>query len=439
MLRRVSPIPLLLVLLAAASTPAVADDGSPLARRVREVAAQIVADPRPDAAAYHPEFLAQVPLAQLTGVFKQFFDKAGAVTRTEETSARGADYGEYRFHTAQGMTFPVKLGIEAAAPYRIHTLWFGLPQADAQSADDVVAKLQALHGRASLAVWRLDGGQPRLLHGLQPDLPLAIGSTFKLYVLGALVQEIEAGKLAWDRVARLDESRLSWPSGVLQGWPAGSPVTLHTLASEMISISDNTAADHLLFAVGRAKVEAAQQAMGHAQPALNAPFLGTRELFLLKETGHADRAQAYLALDAAGRRAYLDGPVAQLPREGFAGTDALAPVAIDRLEWFASASDLCRAMDWLRRHTDGGAKSPAAAARGVLAINPGTDLDRATWPYIGFKGGSEPGVLNLTWLLQRRDGAWYAVSTSWNDPAQSVDTTALVALMQGLIGVLAKE
>ena len=29
-------------------------------------------------------------------------------------------------------------------------------------------------------------------------------------------------------------------------------------------------------------------------------------------------------------------------------------------------------------------------------------LDRATWPTVWFKGGSEPGVLSMTWLLQRK-------------------------------------
>lgn len=438
MFRRVLALSTLLVLLAVCVAPAAADEGTPLARRVREVVAQIVADPQPDGADYHPDFLSQVSLVQLTGVFKQFFDEAGAVVRTEETTTRGVGYGEYRLFTAQGKSFPMKLGIETAEPGRIHTLWFGQPQVGAASVDEVMAKLQALHGRASLAVWRLDGVAPKLVHGLQPDLPLAIGSTFKLYVLGALVREIEAGRLAWEGVVTLDEARRSWPSGVLQSWPAGSPVTLHTLASEMISISDNTAADHLLFTVGRVKVEAALSAMGHAEPTIGAPFLATREMFLLKETGHAGRLQEYLALDEPGRRAYLEGPLAKTPHLGFNGTDAVAPTAIDRVEWFASASDLCRAMDWLRRHPDVGQREPTGALA-VLAINPGADLDRAAWLYVGFKGGSEPGVLNLTWLLQRVDRAWFAVSATWNDPARSVDTAELVSLLQGLIGVLAKE
>jgi hypothetical protein len=94
-------------------------------------------------------------------------------------------------------------------------------------------------------------------------------------------------------------------------------------------------------------------------------------------------------------------------------------------------------MDWLRARTGGEADRRAAPARAILAINPGVELDRKAWTYVGYKGGGEPGVLNMTWLLGRRDGAWFAVSASWNDEAKTVDTAQLAALMQSLIGLLA--
>lgn len=412
------------------------DDG-PLARRVSEIAAQIVATPATPDTIFHPDFLAQVPMAQLVGVFQQFHAQAGAVLRTVQTSARGSDYGEYRFETEKNLFFPAKVGIEAGAPHRIHTLWFGLPQAVTTSPEEIVGKLKALHGRTSLAVFRLDGAGPRLLHGLQPDVPLAIGSTFKLYVLGAFVQEAAAGRVAWERVVRLEDGLKSLPSGVLQSWPAGTPLTAQTLATEMISISDNTAADHLLRLLGRPVVEAAQTTMGHATPERNVPFLATREMFQLKAKDHSERRSVYLARDAAGRRAYLQDSLSRMDPADIAGFETGSPVAIDRIEWFASTADLCRAMDWLRTRTEGEANRRAAPTRAILAIHPGAELDRKVWTYVGYKGGSEPGVLNLTWLLGRRDGAWFAVSASWNDEARTVDTAELLSLTQSLIGWLA--
>src|SRR3546814_20739954 len=62
------------------------------------------------------------------------------------------------------------------------------------------------------------------------------------------------------------------------------------------------------------------------------------------------------------------------------------------IEWYASPADLARVMDWLRRHTETG---PAAEARRILGLNPGIPADAAShWAYVGYKGGSEPGVLD---------------------------------------------
>jgi hypothetical protein len=40
---------------------------------------------------------------------------------------------------------------------------------------------------------------------------------------------------------------------------------------------------------------------------------------------------------------------------------------------------------------------------------------RDKWQYVGFKGGSEPGVLNMTYLLQSTKGEWYALSVGGNN------------------------
>ena len=118
-----------------------------------------------------------------------------------------------------------------------------------------------------------------------------------------------------------------------------------------------------------------------------------------------------------------------------------APSHVEDVEWFASASDLCRAMDWLRRATESG---KAAALRGVLAINPGLPVSTEAFPFVGYKGGSEPGVINLTFLLRAKDGTWYAATAGWNDPKAAVEDGKLTGLMQRVLyllgkGVAAKE
>ena len=106
------------------------------------------------------------------------------------------------------------------------------------------------------------------------------------------------------------------------------------------------------------------------------------------------------------------------------------PSRIDSIEWFFSPADLIRVMDWLRRNTEG---AKGADARAILSKNPGLAMDRSQYAWAGFKGGSEPGVMNLTLLLQGTDGNWYAASASWNDTTQPVAESRFVELMTALV------
>jgi hypothetical protein len=94
-------------------------------------------------------------------------------------------------------------------------------------------------------------------------------------------------------------------------------------------------------------------------------------------------------------------------------------------------------MDWLRRNT---ASGPGAEAREILAINSGiTKPTAANWRYVGYKGGSEPGVLNMTLLLQSQAGAWYVLSASTNDTAEDVNLARFAGLINRAAELAAKQ
>ncbi|MBA3832373.1 MAG: serine hydrolase [Chthoniobacterales bacterium] len=57
-----------------------------------------------------------------------------------------------------------------------------------------------------------------------------MGSACKLYILGELLRAVKAGERSLSDVVPLEARALSLPSGSLQKWPVGSPLTLHTLA-----------------------------------------------------------------------------------------------------------------------------------------------------------------------------------------------------------------
>jgi hypothetical protein len=288
---------------------------------------------------------------------------------------------------------------------------------------DLEALTQAfagLPGRVSFQVSRLDR-DARVLAAHQPDAILAVGGVAVLLVVGTLVDDLAAGRRTWADVVTLQERWKSLPPGILQDWPGGSPLTLHTLATLAVSRDDLTAADHLLLALGREAVEQRQDALGVIEPAFNIPFLASREQLLIK---HGPDLDAFLAKDALGRRAYL--AAGNITRQKL---DAISPTnaSVHGLGWFASAADLVRVLDWLRAATEGG---EASRARRVLGIEPGPARpDKQAWPYVGFKGGREPGVLSLAYLLRSAKGGWYALAACWNDETAPLDEARFVSLV----------
>ena len=84
------------------------------------------------------------------------------------------------------------------------------------------------------------------------------------------------------------------------------------------------------------------------------------------------------------------------------------------------------------------AKPGLDAVLDILAIEPGASLDPAIWPYAGFKGGQELGVLCGTWLLRRADDRWFAVAIWLNDPAQPIDEGRGMAMASAALSLLAQ-
>lgn len=120
----------------------------------------------------------------------------------------------------------------------------------------------------------------------------------------------------------------------------------------------------------------------------NQPFLTTAELFKLAAIGNETRRAAYAAGDEAGRRAVLDG-LADLPLPRVAD---IRPCATwQEAERFFTARELCALLASLREAPAlNGVPEPLVASDG--------------WSWIGFKGGSEFGVLNLSAAGNTPDG-----------------------------------
>ncbi|HBB34343.1 MAG TPA: serine hydrolase [Cyanobacteria bacterium UBA8803] len=357
---------------------------------------------------FAPIFLDQIPLTQIQQVIAELQQDLGAYQRIELQGDRYLIIFERGQAAAQ--IFLNSQSQIAGLSIR--------PQPKAVTLAEAIEQLKTFPGQVNFLV--LENGSQ--LAALNPEQPLAVGSTFKLAVLAALRQQIESGQRSWQDVVELQSEWKSLPSGILQTWPDGSVLTLQTLATLMISMSDNTATDILIQVLGREPIEAFTER--------NRPFLTTREAFILKDSQHQDLLGRYRASGQAEQRQILAEiakyPLPDLDLSGKTSTGLLNdnPTAVD-IEWFFTPQELCQLM-------------AKVAELPLMSVNPGGGLANPdNWSRVAYKGGSEPGVLNLTTWLETNNKTYCVVAT-WNNADVSLDETRLYklysAVLKGLEG-----
>ena len=344
-----------------------------------------------------PSFLEQVPSVQIQGVLTEISSSLGEFQGVRET----ADGFEVQF---TGGTVPAQIRLTPEG--QIAGLFFQSPSIPV-ALDEAIPLLESSPYDTSLLVMQ----DETELAAVNVETPLAVGSSFKLAVLAALKNQIDAGTLSWDTVVELQPELKSLPSGIVQDWPDSSKVTVDTLATLMISISDNTATDILMQTVGRETIEALTER--------NQPFLSTKEAFTLKNPENSRLLRRYRNGDVdARRRVIQDVSDRPLPSKS---TFSSTPVEVD-VEWFFTPRELCSLMETV-------ADLPA------MQINSGA-ASPSNWEQIAFKGGSEPGVLNLTTQLRNSQGQTYCVSATWNSAEQPLNEEVLTQLYRSIIAGL---
>jgi hypothetical protein len=380
---------------------------------------------------FDPYFQTAVPEPQFeafsAGLIAQYGNPV-AIDRATRTHGRS---GTVLLRFEKGVA-TVLLDIGAAADERVTGLRVTGVTVVNDSLDKVAAEIAALPGQTGFLVAELDGAVIRPAASANADRQLAIGSTIKLYILDELAAQVAAGKRRWSGVVPL--SHFSFSSAATANWPAGTPVTLQTLANWMISVSDNGATDTLIHLIGREPVEARMRAAGHSDASRNMPLLTTVEAFALKGDNFADLRPLFVRGGDAAQRRLIEDNQKRLTLANVDGVSfAEGPRFIDSLGWFASPNDIARLMADLRARRS---KTLLAA----MAINNGVGPVAATdWSYLGYKGGSENGVLSMSLLGERKsDGKWFVVTASWNNPDANVATEPFVGLVTRLLALAAK-
>lgn len=328
----------------------------------------IFADKPIEASLFSPQFLGQVPITQIQKIVDDLKVSLGALKNINVSNGSGTidfEKGE----------LPVSISLNEQE--QISTLWFSAPHFKTISLDEMVKGLhENAIGKTSLLV--IVDNKPVVVEN--DKTPMAVGSTFKLLVLKAYEDAIKKGELKRETIVSLKEKNRSLPTGVLQNLPAGTPINLELLAQLMIQISDNTATDSLIDVLKKPRIEALSPR--------NSPLLTTRELFQLIDSSNEKlRNKFKTGTKSARLEALSELDKLPLPSVSSIGKSATWQDA----EWYMSAHEICPLLESVQ-------DAPALNS----SLNP--LFKNLNWQKIGFKGGSEYGVINFSVIGKTQKG-----------------------------------
>ena len=250
------------------------------------------------AALFTPAFNTAVPAGQLAKVIaglKAQFGEPQSVIAVRAMDARSASI-DIAFDMAV-VTFTI--GVQDD---RLSGLFVTGTRAVGDSIAQVAADLAALPGRTGYVLQQITPDGVKMLSENKSEERFAIASAFKLYVLAEIDRAVRAGERSWDDVLPLTQK--SHPSGIAQDWPDNAPMTLQTLATLMISVSDNSATDTLIAALGQKKLAAIIRASGHKTPEDLTPLLTTQAVTGLKMPANAACAIGFSPPASTSRSGY---------------------------------------------------------------------------------------------------------------------------------------
>lgn len=407
----------------ASPQPPATKASAPLELRVEQLPA-VLSGKTAAADFFTPSFLAVVSEAQFNQLTDQFIVQYGQPLKITSVAPNGPHSAVITIEF-EGAIANAEIAVEATAPNKVVGLLIKGFALKGDSLAKIDAEFATLPGASGYLIEKVapDGARTQIA-GRNVAQQFAIGSTFKLYVLAELASQVDAGRRKWTDVVPL--TVISHSSPATQNWPRDTPVTLQTLATWMISVSDNAATDALIGVLGREAIEKKLALVGHSNPDKALPLLTTVEAFALKN--NPALRKAFEAATEAQQRALLEERAADLTYEKV-NLVALGsgPAAIDSIEWFATPVDMAALLQNMRSmHNE--------TMLNIMSVNKGVSPASASkWAYLGYKGGSEPGVISMSFLGKSKAGDFYTVTGSWNNATANVENAMFANLMGRLL------
>ncbi|MBF0362080.1 MAG: serine hydrolase [Oligoflexia bacterium] len=400
---------------------------------------------------FTPDFINSVPYEDLIVIFHNLAKKYGRCKQIKISTPDGI-HGTFMAITDKefSLKFSMALQInETASQFLISGLFFKgnlTPSIHFNDLTDLKKSLEKLAGNVSAKIKILNqDDKSKLANDLfsyNSDVKMALGSTFKLYVLGSLADKIKNSELKWNQEFPIKEELKSLPSGVLQNQENGKMLSLLAYARYMISISDNTATDHLINIIGKEYIEnnltskIDESSNINSFVTSNIPFLTTLEMFKFRALYNNEQAQKYSTSTSLERKMLLSeinsNPLNKQELYKLL-QDWNTPKQHNFIEWFSSTNDMCNTMDWLLKKEDN-------TLLAILSLNtPFIDLEyNSNFEYAGYKGGSEPGVINMTYLLKTKNNKWISFSIGQNNLSENINDDAFSEIVHATLELIGK-
>jgi beta-lactamase class A len=100
------------------------------------------------------------------------------------------------------------------------------------------------------------------ISGYNMNAVMPAASTIKIPIMVEVFRQMEAGKFGFNRRVELLAGDRDWGSGNIAESPVGATFPVSTLLEQMITVSDNTAANMLIRLVGRHNINATMRELG---------------------------------------------------------------------------------------------------------------------------------------------------------------------------------
>jgi beta-lactamase class A len=166
------------------------------------------------------------------------------------------------------------------------------PRLPSELAEAVGEQERRFSGRLALWVHDLRRGET---YGLRAEEPFRPASTIKLFVLLEVLRQCERGALRLDERIVLGPEDMVTGSGVLKDLSPGLSLSIRDVASLMIILSDNVAANLLIGRLGTAAINRSARDLGFHSTRLSGKFFRHPRLLSTSTAGDLGRLMMGIA------------------------------------------------------------------------------------------------------------------------------------------------